>query len=194
MAFKSKFKKSIMNKKGKNKHKASEYSSNASNFSKTHSGGNDFFNEDIPINRKRKMDEISKDNNWNPKKKLELFSDIYKPKTVGDLDIQKKKIEEFENFMKLATKKVLVIQGPSGWGKNSLIDAYWNDNRLQIKRLKYSKQYSLDELVDFKTKSKNMSDDFEQLIQFLEENWYKSVRGNLGSANTKKSVFKQFSQ
>ena len=58
--------------------------------------------------------------------------------------IHKKKKDEFINICTNDEKvKLLIIQGPSGCGKNSLIDCLAKEKNIQLERYKYEKNANL---------------------------------------------------
>lgn len=70
----------------------------------------------------------------------DLWTKKYRPRTIDRHCINSKKKEE---FVKICTQdyrtKILILQGPSGSGKNSLIDCFGEQNNFEIVRFKDEK-------------------------------------------------------
>lgn len=142
--------------------------------------------------RRRKFNEISKNKEY-ADTVHKLYNQLWRPKSIKDLVINKKKIWEFEDFMNAKERKILILQGPSGWGKNALIDTYCNDNRFEIVRFKNTRMLSLNDFVGEENMQTKTSDDFETLLNFINENWLMhSLKLRANSITNKKSLFKAF--
>lgn len=66
------------------------------------------------VSRKRKYNEVSTKAEYVSETNSKLFIDLYKPTKMSELSINPKKIKEFNEFMSLGNKKILIIQGPPG--------------------------------------------------------------------------------
>ena len=91
--------------------------------------------------KKRTIAQITKDDKvmdsqeW----KSTIWIEKYAPKTLTELAIQKKKLEE---FLELADNPgVLVLTGPPGSGKNALLNAYASEKALKL--VKYQETNTL---------------------------------------------------
>jgi len=105
---------------------------------------------------------------------------------MDELVIHPKKIDEFIQLTKNPELKILIIQGPSGCGKNTLIETFWNDNSLIAKRCKDVKLLQQDDDLVFRKVKE--SDDFISMMNFLSEN-YRSRPSNLRNGKKKISRF-----
>ncbi len=67
------------------------------------------------------------------------FAEKYRPKRYEDILGQDKAIEEIKNFIKeFPKKKAILLHGPTGTGKTSLVHASANENNLEILELNAS--------------------------------------------------------
>ena len=79
--------------------------------------------------KKRKHEEISTETAHHapaqdPEEKDKLWVDKYAPKCLEDMIVQDKKVQEFSTIMQNEKVKILLMTGPPGCGKNSLINLY----------------------------------------------------------------------
>lgn len=59
-----------------------------------------------------------------------LWVDKYAPKSLDEVIIQEKKVQEFSQIMQNDKVKILLMTGPPGCGKNSLINLYCQRNNI----------------------------------------------------------------
>lgn len=110
--------------------------------------------------------------------KANLFADRYMPKKMSELAVNKAKVKEFETFMTNPDKKILIIQGPPGCAKSTLIKTYCLENNLEYKLFKDSKMLRVDDTMGYKyDKNDKISDDFEIMINFINHNFRKAAKG-----------------
>lgn len=58
---------------------------------------------------------------------------------MDGLLINKKKIGEFSKFMNSKNRRILVLMGPPGCGKNAMLNAYAKDNNMDLHRFTYKR-------------------------------------------------------
>ena len=87
-----------------------------------------------PRSRKRTLAQMTaEDRGENPRAQAStIWTEKYAPKTLGELALTKKKIEE---FIELAENPgVLVLTGAPGSGKNALLTAYASEKGFKLVR------------------------------------------------------------
>ena len=67
-----------------------------------------------------------------------MWIDKYAPQSLDEMIVQDKKIQEFAQIMQNPKARLLLIAGPPGCGKNSLVDLYCKKNNIQV--LKYKEE------------------------------------------------------
>lgn len=63
-------------------------------------------------------------------KQNDLWIEKYAPQALEEMIIQDKKIKEFSEIMQNPKAKLLLITGPPGCGKNSLVNLYCKHNNV----------------------------------------------------------------
>ena len=85
--------------------------------------------------------------------------------------VQDKKVQEFSALMASDKVKLLLLQGPPGCGKNSLIDLYCKKNNIQIIRYKEEQDSRyLHDSLDMNKDNQNYPTDLENIIHYLRVN------------------------
>jgi len=76
-----------------------------------------------------------------------LWIDKHAPKTIDELVINKKKVQEFTDIVEEnGGGGILVLHGPPGSCKNALINAYCSQKSVHLVRFKDTKTEHLDDL------------------------------------------------
>jgi hypothetical protein len=108
-----------------------------------------------------------------------LYTERYEPKRMSELAVNKHKIKEFETFMNHPDKKLLIIQGPPGCAKNTLVKTYCRENNLEFKQYKEAKMLQACETMGYyNDRPDKKSDDFESMMNFINQNIRLPPKGN----------------
>lgn len=100
----------------------------------------------------------------------------YAPKTLDEVIIQDKKVQEFISIVSNDKARLLLLSGPPGCGKNTLIDLYCKQNNIQVVRYKdeQDSKYVYDSLEIAKDpllrNQQAYPNDLENLIHYLRIN------------------------
>ncbi|CDW87611.1 cell cycle checkpoint protein rad17-like [Stylonychia lemnae] len=144
--------------------------------------------------KKRKLQEIYEDNREDEITTIgeseELWTQKYIPTSLDELIIQKAKISEFERLLNEQTLKLIIFTGPTGSGKNTLINTYCNQNDIQLIRYKFqneSRYYDLEIDSGIRNFGQTYPSDLESLIYFIRTNVM--VSSSNASAGLKRSRF-----
>eukprot|EP00347_Sterkiella_histriomuscorum_P005182 403357582 len=120
----------------------------------------------------------------------DLWSVKYAPKSLDELIIQKPKIQEFEKIMISDNVKLMIFTGPSGCGKNTLIDLYCQKHNIQKSVFQLeseSKNYNfLQDNGIYQAKVGNLDypEDLESLIYFINSSTLSAQGSVSGTAKT----------
>lgn len=105
--------------------------------------------------------------------------------------IQKPKIAEFDRIVQTSSNKILIFIGPPGSGKNTLIDCYCAQNKIQLIRYKEEKEKIL---LDTYMYNEKVPEELDNLIEFIKSNskstkaaYFKTKSAFSGFSTTKKS-------
>jgi len=114
-----------------------------------------------------------------------MWTEKYQPKRLEDLCIKQDKIDAFSDLVK--TSRILVLTGPSGCGKNSLIRTFSKEENLVLKYHFDIKASWVDDLGLNYDHDSIMPDDLQGLIGFIKE--IKNGAKSTAQTEFKKSSF-----
>ena len=139
---------------------------------------------------KRKHEEVESKADHVKESNKKQFCDNFKPRSMQELLIDKKKITEFDRIMK-SNWKIVIIWGPSGWGKNTLLETYWKENNYEIRRLGSANALSYNNSVNDGEYEDYSTAEFEKLADFMAETWLKPIHQPRNKKTNFESKFKK---
>ena len=61
-----------------------------------------------------------------------LWSERFQPITEAELVVHKNKVQEVRDFFRTASKRILILSGPPGCGKASVLKCVLNDLNFEL--------------------------------------------------------------
>jgi len=116
-----------------------------------------------------------------------LWTEKYAPQSLDDMVVQDKKVQEFSALMANEKVKVLLLVGPPGSGKNSLLELYCKRHQVELLRYKDEQDSRfVHETLEIARDNQAYPADLENIIHFLRLN---AKQGERAGAAVKASSF-----
>ena len=97
-----------------------------------------------------------------------MWTEKYQPTCMKDLCIKADKVEAFKQLVK--SSRILVLTGPSGCGKNSLIRTFSQDEKIALKYHVDSNPSFVEDLYTSRDQSSTfVPDDLQGLMDFIKD-------------------------
>jgi hypothetical protein len=137
--------------------------------------------------KKRRFEDLAPVVELPPKHSDALWTEKYAPQCLEDMIVQDKKVQEFSSIMSNEKVKVLLMAGPPGCGKNSLLDLYCKRHNIELLRYRDEQDSRfVHESLDIARDFQSYPADLENIIHYLRVN---AKQGQRTAAAVKASSF-----